>query len=499
MTLAAAAQQPKATPPAASPSPAAIPTFKSTSRLVLLDVVVTDLNGQPVSGLTKSDFTVLEDKQPQSIVSFESTTAHPRNSISGSQAPVNIFVLDELNTAFADMVYSRDQLARYLRRQPEQLNQPAALVVINNTEFRVLQNYTRDRELLLADLKKHTPKYPWKLQKGWGVDRMEHSLVALQQIAAATMGIPGRKNVVWVGAGFPAINLIGVHQYIKDEIDGEVNLTINRLLEARVSLYPIDPTIMTSMRKVAATDSGDPGLGLFANLDTDPFDSDVNLANLGPATGGRSYHWRNDIADVIQTSVDDGASYYTIAYVPSNRSDDAKYRKIRIKMRPGLTARTRDGYYSTDTPMTKDVVAVDIEQAVENRLLYSGLPVSLTGRANQNTVSCTLYVNAQAISWQTLPNGDSRAQLKVAMAGFNANNKRLSYEVGEKISTTPAADFKALLKRPVALHVQVPVSADVKRLRFVVRDDATGHMGAIDVDPNHIPAIATPPQLYSEQ
>src|SRR6202035_2534992 len=41
--------------------------LRSTSRLVQLSVVVRDKQGNPISGLTKDDFVVLDDKRPQPI------------------------------------------------------------------------------------------------------------------------------------------------------------------------------------------------------------------------------------------------------------------------------------------------------------------------------------------------------------------------------------------------------------------------------------------------
>jgi VWFA-related protein len=478
----------------------AVTTFKATSRLVLLDVVVTDQHGQFAGGLSQEDFHVFEDGKPQRITSFEPPAGHPLNPATGTQVPVVIFVLDELSTTFNDMAYARNQLVHYLHTQPAHLDQPTALLVIDNLEFKVLHDYSQDRDVLLAVLAHHMPRYPAKTMNGVVTERLARSLLALQQIAAATMGMPGRKNVVWVGAGYPPINLISVHTEVKTSVEDGINRTINRLLEARVTVYPIDPSLMTSWEKTAAIDSGDPDLGLFQNQVPDlqqlpdPFDTDVNMGAFGPATGGRAFHWRNDIDKVIQSSVADGARYYTLAYVPSNRSDKPNYRVIRIKMPPGLVARTRDGYYSTDVPMTRDMVSLDVLQAAESTLPYTGLPVTVTGKAANGRIRCTLLVDAQALSWQSLSNGDSRVQVRIAMAGFSGADKRLAYEVKEMSSLTPAAKFQALLREPVAFPVEAPLSGKVKRLRFVVRDESTGHMGTVDVDPNAIPAPAEPPK-----
>jgi VWFA-related protein len=60
-----------AVPALAQQKPAAPPLFPSAVDLVTVDVVVTDKNGQPVTGLKAEDFTVVEDGVPQSVTSFE--------------------------------------------------------------------------------------------------------------------------------------------------------------------------------------------------------------------------------------------------------------------------------------------------------------------------------------------------------------------------------------------------------------------------------------------
>src|SRR6266849_10267133 len=46
-------------------------TFKSTSTLVIVTVFVRDKSGNPVEGLKKDDFKLLEDGKPQTISVFE--------------------------------------------------------------------------------------------------------------------------------------------------------------------------------------------------------------------------------------------------------------------------------------------------------------------------------------------------------------------------------------------------------------------------------------------
>ena len=60
------AQQPPASPPEAAP-----PTFGREVEVVRVDVVVTDKSGRPARGLTRDDFTVLDEGKPQVLETFE--------------------------------------------------------------------------------------------------------------------------------------------------------------------------------------------------------------------------------------------------------------------------------------------------------------------------------------------------------------------------------------------------------------------------------------------
>ena len=58
------------------PIPQSASSLQVTSRLVVLDVVVVDHYGRPVTNLDQSNFSVYEDKVPQTIKSFEPVTSH---------------------------------------------------------------------------------------------------------------------------------------------------------------------------------------------------------------------------------------------------------------------------------------------------------------------------------------------------------------------------------------------------------------------------------------
>ena len=145
----------------------------------MLDVVVTDKKGNLVTtGLGKDDFTIVEDKVPQTILSFEVPSAHalPAGVVVKSaedlkqigDAPVTVLVLDELNSRFEDMSYSRNAMVKYLQAQPPVLKQPTVLLLATNTRFVQMHDYTQNRDELIDQIKHRMPEYPTKMMAGRG-------------------------------------------------------------------------------------------------------------------------------------------------------------------------------------------------------------------------------------------------------------------------------------------------------------------------------------------
>jgi VWFA-related protein len=81
--------------------------------LINLDVVVTDNSGKAIPGLGPKDFTLLDNHQPQKILSFRSfdgVSAKP-------EPPVEvILVVDTIKMPFDLAAFEREEVERFLRR-----------------------------------------------------------------------------------------------------------------------------------------------------------------------------------------------------------------------------------------------------------------------------------------------------------------------------------------------------------------------------------------------
>jgi len=478
-----------------------------TARIVVLDVVVTDKKGNLVHrDLGRDDFKIYEDGVEQKIRSFETPSKHVMPASPGGaaivnsaadlkkigDAPVTILVLDELNSKFEDMSYARQMMMKYLQSQPAVLKQPTALMIAENTTFQQVHDYTQNRDELIEVVKKHMPQYPWRMEqsgsKGAGaVERMAQVLAALQQIAQASQGTPGRKNLIWVGNGFPSPNLVGLPIDEADLIEAAWRRCTDRMLAARITMYTINPTADSS--STVEADSPDDLNQDVSDAGPDPFGSSVlSFSSFAPATGGVSFTGRNDLNNLIGEGIDKGQEYYTLSYSPTNKAEvAAKFRAIRIVMKdPSLRATTRNGYFPEtpadlnpvlDKTMSSKQVAnnlkLDLSAALTTTLSYNGLTVTAEKSAPGDY---TLHVAENGIAWsEPDANGAQHAEATIAAAWYDAKGKLLGHTAREQTFPRGPANDGA------TFHLQVPLPGGQTRLRFVVRDAMNGHMGTADV------------------
>lgn len=219
----------------------------------------------------------------------------------------------------------------------------------------------------------------------------------------------------------------------------------------------------------------------------DPFSATEDFDKLGPVTGGRVIRGLNNIAAQIAAAVDLGANFYTIAYAPSSYSDiAARYRTIRVVcLRAGVTVATRNGYYSGQSQQEKSAAtaAYDLTTAAEGSMPLNGLRVSVVQDTSTGAPPNTYIVRVGAanLTWTPKADGNSTASVYVMAVALDEKNKMLGHTLhgmtanaGRKVDLsdrTALADFSFF----------APPVAKAAKLRFVVRDSATGRMGSVDL------------------
>lgn len=394
--------------------PPRMPTFKSATALVEVDIIARDQDGQFVSTLTADDFEVLEDGRPQAIQHFYMVTSRraaagpppldaglPRspdrtdrrvfvfmfdsdhlsnaNLLKLKRAAMD-FVNDEMRPADFAGVYVNGRLANgHLTNQKQEL-----LDAIRGAEASSDSTETRARALLefprigsiqeaaqieagdrvtLADVG----------QRACGGDEMR--LCAAEGGREFVEGKLQRKARLFVEQSRHAANatlrsltyvirnLSGLEGrktlmllsegFLLDDARSNLQLVTGQAARAGVTIYCLDARGTSASSGTAAT--ADPTVragGLSGAGDT----SDEALDVLAADTGGLTIRRRDDFRRAFADVGADTTTYYVLAYTPDNPRLDGTHRRITLKTkRNGLDLRARRGYTATPLPPPKRI------------------------------------------------------------------------------------------------------------------------------------------------
>ena len=192
--------------PQLQPRPAgpSLPATVSADRQIILDVQVTDKSGAPIRGLQQQDFTVLDDKRPQSILSFHSVNGE---AASTADPPVEIvLIVDAVNASPQAVAYEREEVKKFLLRNGGKLAQPVSLVVFADAGTKVQNGSSRDGNALAALYDQYeTGVRSINRSEGFygAAERFDMSLKTLTSIATDEGTSPGRKLMIWISPGWP--------------------------------------------------------------------------------------------------------------------------------------------------------------------------------------------------------------------------------------------------------------------------------------------------------
>lgn len=489
------------------PAQQSAPLVRSTTRLVLLDVVVTGKDGTPIRNLGKDDFTVFENGVPQKITSFEAASAAvPATATAVSPAAVTpapsaavppgpsprlassrtILLLDQLNTSFADLSSARDNLLRFID-QPSSRNEPMALMSVELPGLVIAQDYTRDHKLL-ADKLRHLTLVNAN-SKGnqdidWALEYAQAALRDLTQIARASIGAPYSVNVIWVTSGFAGM-LSSTSR--NDKFNEGLRRITDLLIRSRMRLYTIDPAgvvpkipmggvaISSDVSHGTAQDGRRSSADQFlVGAGSEAAEANVVLAQMTHLMGGLSFYGRNDIVKALDQAVLDGSSSYLLSYSPADSDFKGEYRKIEVHTTlPGSIARTRPGYYALpDSPAADQQLAeARMEAAMASPLAYSGLEVACPAAFDpqKDRLTGKIVVTPKPL----FGTGDTRQQV-LRISSYSGNAKPLNvwfWRINWKDPWT---------NRVVSASFDKVLSPKARRVRFLVADPAADRIGTCD-------------------
>ncbi len=307
-----------------------------------LDVIVTPKAGVPIPGLLQQDFTLLDNKSAQPITSFKAVNLH--------QEPVKvILIIDGVNTSFLRVSYVQQEAQKFLKANEGRLAQPTSIAVVTDKGTEIEPSFSLDGNALSASLDHYSVGLRQITRSSgiWGADeRTQISIGALRQITTYAATLPGRKVLLWISPGWPLLSgvRIDLDNRQRQQIFHDIVSFSKALQQSDVSIYNINPLgPEEDLSRASYYQSFTKGISRPGDTDL----ADLSLQVLAVQSGGLVLSGSSDVANILQKCVADTQSWYELTFTPASAEKPDEYHHIQINIdKPGLIARTRDGYYA---------------------------------------------------------------------------------------------------------------------------------------------------------
>lgn len=338
------AAQPKGLPEPNNPQlkhrPPVRPEAEAVKGRIHLDVSVTDASGDPVTSLGLSDFTVLDNGQPQKMVSLQFVDGPDEKPESETRI---LLIVDTVNSRFQDMELSLSGVEKFLRQRKGRLAAPVTVAFFTEAGFQMVSQSTTDGNAL-ADIVHRVRPSVHTIHSSAGqqadAERFLLSVKSLTTIVNKEIREPGRKVLVWTGPGWP---IFGGSDAEYSERGHRINFNVlasltNGLREARM---------------VVCSAGGGPEYSVHDYLKPvkSPYDANAGrlaLQVIAVHSGGQTLDPGNGSSpeEQIRGCVRGADSYYSLEFDPPKAKAIGEYHGLKVKVdRPGLTAHTNDAYY----------------------------------------------------------------------------------------------------------------------------------------------------------
>ncbi len=273
--------------------------LKTETDMTLVNVTVTDPYGRLVTGLEQNNFRVFEDGVEQEVVRFSS-----------EDVPISIGVIFDMSGSMSDKIdKSRLAAVQFFRTA----NPQDEFFLINfNDRAQLVSPFTASVDELQNRL---------MFTSAHGMTAMLDGIyLGLSQMKGAHNAKKALLIISDGGDNHSRYSETDIRKYVQ---------------EADVQIYAIglyEPDGGYSPEEIAG-----PGL----------------LNDLTQMTGGRTFtvHSLSDLPDIATKISMELRNQYVVGYRPSNRAQDGKWRKIKVKLRPPrglppLTSYARSGYFA---------------------------------------------------------------------------------------------------------------------------------------------------------
>ena len=515
------------------------PVYHAETALMEVEVRVTARQGRPVDDLTKDDFTLTENGEPQEIATCEfirvpgkaaappAVLPAPSRDVPTTAAPYFEPAFEQLRRSTLIYIASRvgreDRLIVHnaIKEFIEESLQPGVLISLEGAPF------TSDKRTLLARVDAMLPRgfrasggpglmdpvivegereieYSEQFEElvsdlndefstlagGVTQRRAYYGLLTLYRyvdLIRALSVFPGRKIVVLFSRGF---------QIDEENLD-VLNSFADEAMRGRVSFYVADarrlqalvPGGDASLRGDFRGLMGDPARRAFRNQIESFQDNQDGLYELAKLTGGRAVLNTNDLGQIFEAVNESICGYYLLSYYPRDKEQRGDLRRIRVTVsRPGVRVSHRRGYYEQEEFLKMSQAQRDLElhQAVQFDTPFVDIPLTVgyeffRGPYGVPVLAYSVGIHSDDIPLKKIKKGVAMDFSVVARATDPAGVNRPSVDEQRLHMVLEPGFREEIDSNPAAiLHYtsQMTLLPGTYNWRVVLRDENSGKIGS---------------------
>ena len=472
---------------------------------------------------------------------------------------LNVVLLDALNSNMIDQASMRDAMINFLEKIPA--GEPIAIYLLGN-KLTLIQDFTSDPELLrkavagvkrqgsrgmsnvagntrdaqmpvgsiaadtmglIAGLRGRLEEFHDQQSATQTDLRVALTLDALNALAHSLAGYSGRKNLIWISETFPVtIMLDKLASNNNRDYAAAVARTGSLLSNAQIAIYTVDarglagssqfsvgsdPNPIGTPQQTKETIGGET-LREASRETTESTASHSTMNDLAEKTGGRAFYNVNNLEVAIRKSMEDGSTYYTLGYYPTNKDWDGKFRRITVKtVRPGVKLHYRQGYFAIEPQSYAKLDAVqkagDLAQALNlDSPISTGLrfqaAVVPPSAASKNKVMVNYAVDPHQLTFELASDGLQHTSVDCAVIVYSQKGETLQTLSNTMIAALKPEEYNRVMQRSFPCRQSFEVAPGEYLLRLGVRDARTGLVGTLNA-PLAIPAAANGSEQPTEK
>lgn len=374
-----------------------------------------------------------------------------------------------------------DELVRIQEMEAEHLDET---VTDDNPEQSEDERAAEEREQRLSATRGQMAKLDEQFHEQLHARRIRQTIASLEALGNHLAGIPGRKNLVWIGGGIPTLTQGARDRWVNDYTP-EIRGVARRLATQGITVYPSQASALKVGLLGTTTAVGeDANRAQLEKLRPMTRQNDLRIWGtmdlLAEVTGGRSFRNTNDLTAGVKAAATDMRGSYSVGfYVPDN--SDNRWREFDVRVsRPGVGVLHRKGYMAL-APVKQPVnwSPDEWQAAMQNPLGSTAIRLDARADAVADGLNVLIQIAADDLYYKRV-NGAPVTDLEI---GFGERDRKEWTRVRRDGATITIKENPQQVVKPTIVRFSKmwTVHPDTTDVRLIVRDRMTGRFGALDM------------------